>query len=56
LFPLILLAFSFVLIVTGVALASIPAAIVVAGVLLGIAALVVDFDQFGKRGDRGAAS
>lgn len=43
------LALAFALVVTGVALVSIPAALIAAGVLLGAAALLVDFDRKAKR-------
>lgn len=42
--PWALLSLSLVLVVSGVALLSVPAALIVAGVLLGLAALLVDFD------------
>lgn len=48
--PLVLLAVALVLIVTGVGLVSVPAALVVAGVLVGVAALYVDFGKL-KGGD-----
>ena len=38
---------AFALVVTGVALVSPPAALVVAGVLIGAAALLTDFDRKG---------
>jgi uncharacterized membrane-anchored protein YitT (DUF2179 family) len=38
-----------VLVVVGVALLSVPAALIVAGVSLAAAALLVDFDTFGRR-------
>jgi hypothetical protein len=48
--PLALLAVAVVLIVTGVALLSVPAALIAAGALIGGVSLFVDFDKV-KGGD-----